>query len=103
MTINTSTAISVGIPVFSIIGVLIGVIYTTLRNKILYLEKRDADKEKRLTVIETEKKLELQTLERTLEKLQKEVEELKKQIHEHMVVNEKMLRLMEKLSRSHEA
>lgn len=102
MAIDSSLAVSVGIPMFSVIGVLVGVIYTTLRNKILYLEKRDADKEKRLTVLETEKKLELLNLERTLEKLQKEIEQLKKQIHDHIVINDKMLKLIEKLSKNAE-
>lgn len=86
--------LAVGVPLLSIAGVLIGVIFTNIRTRISYLEKQDSKKETRLTIIETEKKLQFDKLEQDMEELKKDMKELKKYVHEHLIKDRQTMEKM---------
>lgn len=68
----------------SIAGVLIGVIYSGLKSRIESLEHKDEDKERRLVIIETEKKHEMEALKKDIDEVKAELKSLKEYVHDYI-------------------
>ena len=73
---------SAAIGVFTIMGVLIGVIFTNIRGRVDKSEGKIEDLDIRTTKLETEKKHELDRLQEKMNEMQQELKDLKAYVHE---------------------